>query len=160
MTTAHAPAPPEFRAEDLALTRGEKRLFEALGFRLSAGSTLLVRGPNGAGKSSLLLSLAGIVRLDRGRVTYRDGGADLPIAENSHFLGHLSGVKPRLTLNENLAFWRVLLGRPARTNAEALERVGLAGLGGIEAGHLSAGQIRRLALARLLVAHRPLWLLD
>lgn len=148
--------PPALRVADLTVSRGERLLFEGLSFAVAAGQALLVRGPNGAGKSSLLLALAGILRADRGSIGF---GSDEP-QQLIHFLGHQSAVKPRLTLSENLGFWAVLYGAAGVKPGAALETVGLGGLGGIEAGHLSAGQTRRLALARLLVSRRPVWLLD
>jgi heme exporter protein A len=138
----------------LCLNRGGRPLFEGLGFELGPSETLLVRGPNGAGKSSLLLTLAGILRPDMGAIHWL---TDEPVL---HLLGHQSGIKPRLTLNENLRFWRTVNGPNGIAVEAALDRVGLAGLGPIEANHLSAGQTRRLALARLLVSHRDVWLLD
>lgn len=140
---------------DLALSRGERLLFTSLGFALSTGQLLLLRGPNGIGKSSLLLVLAGILRPGAGTLAW---AGDEPPA--LHFLGHLTGVKPRLTLAENLTFWRQINGGTGLPPDIALREVGLGAIGAIEAGHLSAGQSRRLALARLLVTDRKLWLLD
>jgi heme exporter protein A len=140
---------------DLTLSRGGRTLADRLSFSLGAGETLLVRGPNGAGKSSLLLALAGVLRPERGRVGWRLG--ETP---QIHYFGHAPALKPQLTLAETLKFWRKLNGAGALTVETALDSVGLGGLGGIEAGHLSAGQGRRLALARLLVSPRKIWLLD
>lgn len=145
---------PLLSVEGLALSRGGTRLFEGVSFALNAGELLLLRGPNGAGKSSLLLALAGVLRADAGRIGWAGGEAPL-----LHLLGHQSGVKTRLSLSENLFFWQAVNGGGLAPEA-ALERVGLGGLGPIAAGHLSAGQTRRLALARLLVSDRRLWLLD
>ncbi len=145
--------PPLLAAENLALSRGGRQLFAAVSLALAPGELVLLRGPNGAGKSSLLLTLAGLLRPETGRVVVADGL--LP-----HLVGHAAGVKARLTLAENLRFWRALNGPTGSTPEAALETVGLGGLGAIEAGHLSAGQTRRLALARLVVSDRPLWLLD
>lgn len=156
MTGPDAPQPPMLQVDDLTVSRGERLLFAGLSFAVRAGTALLVRGPNGAGKSSLLLALAGILRPDRGTIGF---GTDEP-QRLIHFLGHQSAVKPRLTLSENLGFWGVLYGEAGVKPEAALEAVGLAGLGDIEAGHLSAGQTRRLALARLLVSRRTVWLLD
>ena len=156
MSASDAPQPLLLQVDDLMVRRGERLLFEGLSFAAGAGQALLVRGPNGAGKSSLLLALAGILRADRGTIRF---GSDEP-QRLIHFLGHQSAVKPRLTLSENLGFWAVLYGEAGVKPEAALEAVGLASLGGIEAGHLSAGQTRRLALARLLVSKRPVWLLD
>jgi heme exporter protein A len=140
---------------DLALSRGERLLIRGLSFTLSPGQLLLLRGPNGIGKSSLLLLLANILRPEAGSVAW--ARAEPPPL---HFLGHQTGVKPRLTLAENLAFWRAINGPTGLPPGEALDEVGLGDIGNIEAGHLSAGQTRRLALARLLVTDRILWLLD
>ncbi len=123
--------------------------------RSAPGQLLLLRGPNGAGKSSLLLALAGILRPEAGTI---DWHADEP--PKLHLVGHQPGVKSRLTLLENLSFWRSVNGATGLMPEAALEAVGLGALGGLDAGYLSAGQTKRLALARLLVTDRKLWLLD
>ncbi|HVY52655.1 MAG TPA: heme ABC exporter ATP-binding protein CcmA [Devosia sp.] len=151
---AMSPGTPLLTVRDLALSRGGRRLFSGLGFVLAPGTLLLLRGPNGAGKSSLLLTLAGILRPDAGAL---DWGGEPPAL---HLLAHAAGAKARLTLEENLAFWRKVNGPTGLTPAEALRIVGLGGLDRLDAGYLSAGQTRRLALARLLVTDRKLWLLD
>jgi heme exporter protein A len=152
MSLSEHPPRPLLSVASLALTRGDRRLFAGVDFAVGPGELLLLRGPNGAGKSSLLLALAGVLRPEAGRIERGD--------EPLHLLGHLSGVKARLTLAENLRFWRAVNGPNGIAAETALERVGLGGLGAIEAGHLSAGQTRRLALARLLVSDRRIWLLD
>ncbi len=145
---------PLLTVENLALERGGRRLFETIGFIARPGSLLLLRGPNGAGKSSLLLTLAGILRPSAGTVSW-------PTDEPSlHLMAHSPGIKSRLTLAENLGFWRTLNGPTGIAVDAALETVGLGGLGALDAGYLSAGQTRRLALARLLVSDRSVWLLD
>jgi heme exporter protein A len=149
-----SPGTPLLTVRDLALSRGGRRLFEGLGFALAPKGLLLLRGPNGAGKSSLLLALAGVLHLEAGSIEW--GGEPPPI----HLLAHAAGVKSRLTLGENLDFWRRVNGGRGLATAEALTRVGLGGLDQLDAGYLSAGQTRRLGLARLLVSDRPLWLLD
>lgn len=146
---------PLLTVENLALSRGGRRLFEAIEFGLAPGQLLLLRGPNGAGKSSLLLALAGILRPDSGTI---DWYAIEP--PKLHLIGHQPGVKARLTLTENLAFWRAVNGPDGASPEAALEAVGLGGLGGLDSGYLSAGQTKRLALARLLVTDRKIWLLD
>ena len=146
---------PLLSVENLALSRGGRLLFEAIGFHVQPGSLLLLRGPNGAGKSSLLLALAGILRPDSGRI---DWHAEEPAP--LHILAHSPGVKTRLSLAENLHFWREVNGPTGLEPGAALETVGLGGLGDLDAGYLSAGQTKRLALARLLVTDRKLWLLD
>jgi heme exporter protein A len=138
------------------LSRGGRRLFAAVAFAVGTGELLLVRGPNGAGKSSLLLTLAGILRPEAGALDWGGIGERPPL----HLVGHLSGIKSRLTLTENLQFWRRLNGADGVSPDLALDEIGLGGLGAIEAGHLSAGQTKRLSLARLLVTRRNLWLLD
>lgn len=151
------PRSPQMRAsvsvENLTIRRGERVLVRDLSFTVPPGELLLLRGPNGAGKTSLLLCLAGILGPAAGAVAAGE-------PDHMHLLGHLSAVKPRLTVRENLMFWCALLrGDPALV-APSLETVALARAADLEAGHLSAGQTRRLAIARLLVADRPLWLLD
>lgn len=146
-------------ADNLAVLRGDRTLFEGVSFTVRSGSAVLLRGPNGAGKSSLLLTIAGVLKPSAGRIRV-EGADDEGYLQRLHFVGHQTGVKARLSLRENLEFWAALYGAPRETPEKALENVGLGGLGGLEAGYLSAGQTRRLALARLLVAHRPIWLLD
>ena len=155
MNSPEPAARPLLTVEDLALSRGERQLFDGVHFSLWAGHLLLLRGPNGAGKSSLLLTLAGLLRPEAGRLVW-PGEGPTPL----HLLAHLPGVKSRLSLAENLDFWRSVNGPTGLLANEALERVGLGGLGALDAGYLSAGQTKRLALARLLVTDRLIWLLD
>jgi heme exporter protein A len=157
MTVVKTNPPMLIQVTTLALSRGGRLLFNDLSFYLWRQGILLVKGPNGVGKSSLLQVVAGILRPDAGRVGWY---LDDPEAPKLHYLGHAPGVKSRLTAAENLRFWGEVNGPTGSGVDEALEQVGLGGLGSIEAGHLSAGQTRRLALARLLVSRRPVWLLD
>jgi len=157
MTIVKTNPPMLIQVTTLELYRGGRLLFTDLSFYLWRQGILLVKGPNGAGKSSLLQVLAGILRPDAGRVGWY---LDDPEAPRLHYLGHAPGVKSRLTAAENLTFWREVNGPTGIAVGDALEQVGLGGLADIEAGHLSAGQTRRLALARLLVSKRPVWLLD
>jgi heme exporter protein A len=147
-------------AEGLSCTRGSRLLFQDLGFSLDQGQALVVTGPNGTGKSSLLRLLAGLATLQAGTVRLEGGPADVPLGEQAHYLGHLDAHKAALSVAENLAFWRTVLGSPALSVDEALGEVGLAALARLPVAVLSAGQKRRLALARLIIARRPLWLLD
>lgn len=144
---------PMVAARGLTVSRGERVLFDGLSFAVSPGGALLLRGANGVGKSTLLLALAGIVRPDLGEI-------EGITRENVHLLNYQSGLKARLTVAENLAFWRELNGPSGTSIDDALEGVGIASLAVLETGHLSSGQLRRLALARLLVSTRPIWLLD
>lgn len=149
------PGDPLLSVENLALSRGGRALFAGLGFSLGPGGLLLLRGPNGAGKSSLLLALLGVLRPEAGTI---DWHAEEP--PKLHYVGHQAGVKTRLTLLENLRFWRNVNGETGIGAEAALEAVGLGAIGALDAGYLSAGQTRRLALARLLVTDRKVWLLD
>ena len=151
-------SPLRLVAEDLACVRGERPVFSGVSFALTRGDALVVTGPNGAGKSTLLRCLAGLLPALAGRVTLA-GAGDAPRRESVHYLGHLDALKPVLTVRETLAFWRNLYGGAGDVD-DALDAVGLADLEDVPAGYLSAGQRRRVALARLLAAPRPVWLLD
>lgn len=144
--------------DNLSCRRGFKLLFEGLAVSAAAGRALVVVGPNGAGKSSLLRILAGLLAPTAGTVRLDGGGES--VGEHLHYLGHEDAVKGALTVAANLAFWRTVLGGGGLEVEEALEEVGLGGLGRLRAQVLSAGQKRRLAIARLLVAKRPVWVLD
>jgi heme exporter protein A len=146
-------------AERLGLLRGGRRLFQDLGFAVAAGEALAVTGPNGAGKSSLLRLIAGFLRPNEGRIALEGGAEDGTVGTLAHFIGHLDGLKAALTARENLDFMRAILAGPTDA-ASALATVGLGSLAEVPAGMFSAGQKRRLALARLLIAPRHLWLLD
>lgn len=149
-------------ANDISLERGGRRLFSGLSFAVSSGEALVVVGPNGAGKSSLLRAIAGFLPLDSGALTLEGGEAEASIGEQAHYLGHADSLKGALTAGENLGFWAgVLGGDPARSIIlAALTRLGLPHVVDFPTRALSAGQKRRVALARLLVARRPIWLLD
>ena len=149
-------------AQNLALERGGRRLFSGLSFEVGAGAALIVTGANGTGKSSLLRALAGFLTLQSGSVALEGGDPELGLGEQAHYLGHLDALKGALTASENLLFWSAMLGGDGRpsTIGDALGRVGLAHVADFPVRALSAGQKRRVALARLLVAPRPLWLLD
>jgi heme exporter protein A len=149
-------------AQNLTMERGGRRLFSGLSFEAEAGSALIVTGPNGSGKSSLLRALAGFLPLVGGAFSLSGGDPELTVGEQAHYLGHMDALKGALTAGENLAFWAAMLGGKAGRDRVrgALAEVGLAHVADFPVRSLSAGQKRRVALARLLVAPRPLWLLD
>ncbi|WP_315926289.1 heme ABC exporter ATP-binding protein CcmA [Mesorhizobium sp. SP-1A] len=155
-------------AENLGGERGGEAVFSGMDFTLGSGEALTVIGPNGSGKSTLLRILCGLLPAAVGKVRLEGGGEDFPtVAAACHYLGHQNAMKPTLSVTENLAFWRSFLGADGSngrarslTVAEALETVGLTGIGHLPFGYLSTGQRRRVAIARLLASHRPVWLLD
>ena len=155
-----------FEAAGIRCRRGERVLFEGLSFALAGGDALLLLGANGTGKTSLLRLLAGLLGpLDaqdgalswRGRSVWDDPEA---YHREVHFLGHADGIKAALSVAENLSFWAGLHNRRKPDLDGALGVLDLAGFGDMPARFLSAGQRRRLALARLCAAPAPLWLLD
>ncbi len=162
---AHHPVMTEFTGTHLTCLRGERLVFAGLEFRLGAGDALILAGPNASGKSSLLRLMALLLRPWRGALAW--DGADVAEYPDRHrarlrYVGHLDGVKPMLTVVESLEFWAALdgggdVGGRVR---QALDRFGLARLGAVPARYLSAGQKRRLNLARLLLRPAPVWLLD
>jgi heme exporter protein A len=138
-------------AQNLAVFRGERLVFRDIGFSLAAGAALLLRGPNGSGKSSLLRAIAGLTPLAAGTLSWNGENAldDLPThAARIAWLGHLDAVKFALTVGEHVA------------DDAALAAVALRSFKDLPAKLLSAGQKRRLALARIIASAAPLWLLD
>jgi heme exporter protein A len=155
MTERQAHPAPTLRASSLVVGRGGLPLSRALDFSVAPGEGIALVGRNGAGKSTLLLTLLGVVRPLAGNVDFQHGEG-----RAVHYLGHRNAHKGRLSVRENLTFWRDVNGSDGISIEAALAEVGLGALAGLDAGYLSAGQGRRLALARLLVSPRPLWLLD
>lgn len=155
----------DFAGEALTCLRGDRLVFENLSFRARSGEALLLTGPNGSGKSSLLRLMAGLLAPATGRLVW-DGAAiaDDPERHRArlHYVGHLDALKPALTVVENLAFYAALRSRPADapTLERALAQFRLDRLADTPARFLSQGQRRRAALARVLAAPAPLWLLD
>ena len=158
---------PTFRleAEGLTFRRGGRVLVENLSFSLANGQALVVTGANGTGKSTLLRGLAGFLPAFHGRAPLIDGaGNPETIASHAHYVGHQEGSKPALTARENLAFWQAMLALPALpatlTPEQALARLGVPQVADLPVAYLSAGQKRRVGLARLLLSPRPVWILD
>ena len=155
---------PQFTGVDLVCFRGERTVFAGLGFTLEPGSALLLRGPNGSGKSSLLRLMAGLAKPLSGSIKW-DGeniNAD-PEAHNAnlHYVGHADPVKPVLTVGENLRFWALMKNGGGKDEVTAaLDQLGIGHLESVPGRFLSAGQKRRVNLARLLAAPAALWLLD
>jgi heme exporter protein A len=150
---------------NLAARRGEDRLFSGVDFALQGGEALVLTGRNGTGKSTLIRVVAGLLPADEGIVTMTTSGGDVPrAAEAMHYLGHRNAMKREMTVEENLVFWKRFMGDFADGKGlaadEAAHRLGLATLLHLPFGYLSAGQQRRMAMAKLLVAWRPVWLLD
>jgi heme exporter protein A len=148
-------------ANELDGERGGETIFSGVSFALADGEGLLVTGANGSGKSTLLRIVAGLLPAAAGTVTLEGGEPDWPdVMAACHYLGHQNALKPALSVTENLAAWRDYLGEPHVAIPEALEIVGLDEIGHLPLGYLSTGQKRRIAIARLLVSYRPVWLLD
>jgi heme exporter protein A len=150
--------------------RGGREVFSGLDFAASSGEALAVTGPNGSGKTSLLRLVAGLLTIADGAIDLEGGERELTLPEQAHYLGHRDALKPALSVAENLAFWRDFLGGEtfgakacdAKTCdvRKSLAAVGLDHAAHLPAAYLSAGQRRRLSIARLLAVRRQVWLLD
>ena len=149
--------------ESITVERGSRAVIDSLSLVVRGGEALVLVGANGAGKTTLLRTLAGFLTPAGGTFRLEGGDPEKTLAEQSHVVGHAYAVKPALTVAENVDFWAAYLddaGQPPPRASRALEHFGLSALAGFPAGYLSAGQKRRLGLARLLVCDRPVWLLD
>lgn len=144
-------------AHGLACHRGGRPIFERLNFSLHEGEMLRLEGRNGSGKTSLLKIIAGFLPVLKDQLSWQGGGHPSP---DSHFIGFKAGVRPYLTVSENLAFWGSLYGAPSKTVNHTLELFELEGLRDFPAEVLSSGQTQRLSLARLRLLSKKIWLLD
>jgi heme exporter protein A len=140
--------------------RGGREVFAGLDFEVASAEALAVTGHNGSGKTSLLRLVAGLLMPTEGTIALEGGEAELTLAEQAHYLGHRDALKPALSVEENLSFWQNFLGGEAAEAAACLKAVGIDHAAHLPAAYLSAGQRRRLSLARLLAVRRPVWLLD
>ena len=150
-------------AENLCVERGSRLIIDGLSFAVKSGEALVLTGPNGAGKTTLLRALAGFLTPTSGSIVLQGGDAEKILVEQCHVVGHANAIKTSLTVYENVAFWaEYLVGREgaAARKSRALAHFGLSEFVEFPAGYLSAGQKRRLGLARLLAADRAVWLLD
>jgi heme exporter protein A len=158
-------------ADNLSARRGEDLIFKDISFTLGAGESIVLTGRNGSGKSTLLRTVAGLLRPESGRVVWTSEGSEpgMRAAEACHYLGHRNAMKAELSVSENLSFWQEFLGdftggagavRRSISIGEAADAVGLGDIAHLPFGYLSAGQQRRMAFAKLLVAWRPVWILD
>lgn len=150
-------------ADNLSVERGSRPIIRDLCLSAGSGEAIILLGANGAGKTTLLRALAGFLPLSGGSIRFEGGDAEKTLAEQAHAIGHVNAVKAHLTVGENVLFWSRFLngddGAEQRTVA-ALEAFALSDLEDFPASYLSAGQKRRVGLARLLAAPRPIWLLD
>jgi heme exporter protein A len=147
-------------AVELTCHRSGRSVFSGVNFAVASGELLTVSGRNGAGKSSLLRMIVGLVRIAAGTLTLEGGDSELSIAEQAHYLGHQDALKGSLSVAENLRFWAGFYGIRSTDVGKALEAIGLGALADLPAAYLSAGQRRRLSIARLVAVPRPIWLLD
>lgn len=144
----------------LRCVRGGREVFSGLDVTAESSHAVAITGPNGAGKTSLLRLLAGLLAMAGGSIGLEGGDPELTLPEQAHYLGHRDALKPALTVSENLSFWRDFLGGGKSGESDALAAVGLGHVAHLPAAYLSAGQRRRLSIARLLAVKRPVWLLD
>lgn len=148
--------------KNLSYFRNEEKIFGPIDFTLKSGSALLVTGANGSGKTTLLRVLSGLLKAQTGEIlVYKPEGAHHDLSHSCAYLAHKPGHKAELSCLENLEYLQAVFDRPKTELIEAtLSKVGLAGYEDTQARRLSAGQNKRLGLARLLICHSPCWLLD
>lgn len=168
-TTAPFTGARAFIGADITLIRGRRCLCRDVHFNVAAGGALALYGANGAGKSSFLRGVAGLLAFAKGRVYFDSESLDaaplntelhVGVAQESHYIGHKDGLKNVLSVDETLAHTARFLGGRLKDITPLRAAIGLGGVGAMRVQNLSAGQRRRLALARLVLARRRLWLLD
>jgi heme exporter protein A len=145
---------------DLAVERGDRRVLDHVSFTVGCGEAVVLRGPNGTGKTTLIRAIAGLLPAAAGEIDLEGRPDDAPVGTYCHYIAHRNALKGDLSVRENLLFWKDISGDRSSPFDAISERVDLADLADIPVRYLSAGQQRRVALARLLVSPRPLWLLD
>ena len=153
------PAVMRLSGSGLAAARGGRLVLQGLSFAVAAGELLAVTGPNGAGKSTLLRLIAGLITPSAGTIAC-DPASEDGVGRHVHYLGHLDALKPTLSVADNLRFWKRVLGGEGASPEAGLDAVELGHVRHLPVATLSAGQKRRVAIARLLLSRRPIWLLD
>lgn len=146
-------------ANNLCVERAGRQIVSNISFDLNPGDALVITGPNGSGKSTLLRAVAGLLPITSGSITLEGGGEGLH-REDCHYLCHQNGLKSALTVEENLLFWQKFYGSPGCAIESALNQLGLSHTAELPLGYLSAGQKRRVAIARLLTTPKPVWIVD
>ncbi|WP_208435587.1 heme ABC exporter ATP-binding protein CcmA [Bartonella phoceensis] len=146
--------------ENLAAHRNAEVLFQGLSFCLLPQQLMTITGPNGIGKSTLLRIIVGLFEAAEGNIILKDQEQTYPVATACHYLSPQNAMKPFLSVIDNLQFWSKFYGQPLRYPHEALADIGLSDLEHLSFNVLSTGQKRRVAIARLLLSYRPIWILD
>ncbi|WP_034987203.1 heme ABC exporter ATP-binding protein CcmA [Bartonella florencae] len=145
---------------DLAAHRNEEILFQGFSFCLFPQQLMTIMGPNGIGKSTLLRIIVGLLKATEGNIILKDQEQTYPVATACHYLGPQNAMKPFLSVIDNLQFWSAFYGQHLYHPREALADIGLSDFEHLPFNVLSTGQKRRVALARLLLSYRPIWILD
>jgi len=145
--------------ENVGVTRGDTVLFDGLSFEITSGDVVWIQGSNGIGKTTLLRMLTGLSKPDSGNIAWCVGGQPCSASDMAAYQGHSDAFKPNLTAKDELAFWAKIYGYSSNLD-DIFKRVSLSDKLNLETRVLSAGQRRRLAIARLLISQKPLWIMD